>query len=179
MSAILFKANPVTAKTKIIKNQNVTHRFASNKITVKSLQTSSSPGVIFGIFTLAAGKVYEYAVEGRMLNGSAYLWGDQALNQNIRITAISPASTVYLRNTQSTVSCMIGGFPTSVKVRIGILFDNPTSNSEFTISAISVRQADSVKIANWTLHTAGTHLVVNSKDTTGSWNPIAAFSNTG
>lgn len=172
---LLFK-NPVYSIKGCIPNQNVNISYASNVITVTSLQGSSTPGARFGAYNIPKGEFYEFVVKGKTLgSASAYLWADKS-SDNTRVTAITTESTTFLPNEESgSVSAVIGGFNCDTKVRVGILFDDPSENDQFQIESIALIQREAVKLGEWSIYDMPSNLVINSKNNSGEWKFVGAF----
>lgn len=173
---LLFK-NPVTSTSGFILNQNVTLSYSNNIITATCNQSTSTPGVRFGTFTIPKGEVYELVVKGRSIGGAnAYLWGDLARDHSTRVTAITSDTTVYLPNaTANSVSTVIGGFNTNTQVRVGVLFESPSVDDQLEIEAVALIKRDAVKLGEWTIYDMPSNLVINSKNTAGEWKFVGAF----
>lgn len=173
---LLFK-NPVTSTRGFVPNQNVTLSYSSNVITVTCNQSTSTPGVRFGTFTIPKGEFYELVVKGRTIGGAtAYLWGDLARDHSTRVTAITSDTTVYLPNgTADSVSAVIGGFNTATQVRVGVLFESPSVDDQFELDAVALIKRDAVKLGEWTIYDMPSNLVINSKNTAGEWKFVGAF----
>ena len=163
----LVQIDPIREKnlSKFYTNDGVSIDFTDGVITATTSIENNNQGVKYNkTINIPKETFWEIVINGAALGGAtAYIWAQNNVTKQ-QLLGNDADDTVYLpTDTISSVSHVIGGFPRSIKLKIGVYFEDPSVGDQFEIDAIAVVERKSVQMGDWRMYEMPCNLVLDYK----------------